>query len=356
MLRPNFYPGPWSICVAWNGQSDEAAWSVPPRRALSYIRVPGSRGKADNVNYAIARSRADVVAVFDADARPDQGAAAKAVAALASGADVVQGRNVVQGGHRHLAALVRLDFWLVYGATYPWRNGRLKFAYFCGSNGWWSRHALDQLGARPFDSDKATEDIDCSIRAHSAGLEIAYNEHVVCREAPPPNWRAWRRQRYRWARGWGQMSAAHLASLAVKSGPVRLRLLWIYLLGCRVIAAPIAFLALLLMLPVRVAAGSSALGATFVWVLVGCVVGCLLSLAEATCVTYVRGSSWQGSGRGFREDAATVLLWPAYTIQLWFMGVVALVMGWRRTSTPWAPTPRDPESVEALHRALASAT
>lgn len=145
----------------------------------AYLARDGSAGaKAGNLNHALARTEADLVAVFDADCAPT-----RAFLQLTAGAFLFdEGLAVVQTPQhdrthdpyrRNLAGGENIpgETQLFYGVLQPgadlWGG-----AFFCGSGGVLRRSALAEIGG--FAEEATTEDALTAIRLHRAGWGSQY--------------------------------------------------------------------------------------------------------------------------------------------------------------------------------------
>jgi cellulose synthase/poly-beta-1,6-N-acetylglucosamine synthase-like glycosyltransferase len=200
---------------------------------LRVIYVSNSTSKAENLSVAIQAARYGVVAIYDADCRPDDGSAERAQQVLATGVDVVQGASDIRGAGTILRELVGRELRQSY-LNAKLARGRDGMAYFSGSNAYWRREVLEALSVS---SQCLTEDIELSMRAHLAGVRFAYDPSITCTELAPDTWVGWWHQRRRWIWGWLQSSAMHGEQL-VRATRGRPRLWWIYLmLGRRLMPA-----------------------------------------------------------------------------------------------------------------------
>lgn len=196
------------------------------------FRVEHSTSKSQNVNAALAVATGEIIGVFDADSKPQQGNFQRAWAWLSNGADVVQGHNAVRNGDASLAAqMVAVEFELIYSVSHPGRALLHGFGIFGGSNGYWRASLLHRIRMH---GDMLTEDIDSSMRVISEGGNIVSDPKIVCWELAPTSFRVLWHQRMRWAQGWFQVSLKHGLRLAFnKDFSLRQRLGAFYLLGWR---------------------------------------------------------------------------------------------------------------------------
>ena len=201
-------------------------------RRLCLLRVAGSRSKAENVNAALEIATGEVVAVYDADHLPEPACFRKAWRRLAQGYHVVQGRCVIRNyAENWLTRTVAVEFDSIYAVSHQGRSNMSGTAIFGGSNGYWRRDALRDVGMNPA---MLTEDIDASVRTLLAGRRLIHDRSIVSFELAPTQPKHWFHQRKRWAQGWLEVTLAYvralLASPHLTSGQ---KLLWLYLLAWR---------------------------------------------------------------------------------------------------------------------------
>jgi glycosyltransferase involved in cell wall biosynthesis len=218
----------------------EAAAAGDPRvRAVERDAPPG--GKAAATNHLLDRATGEVVAVLDADQRPEPDALRRAVAWLAPGVDDADGAGDSGDGDGDDTAETDGDVWCVKGrclgtnprgstvallatveralaerAEFYARDRLGGFTLFTGGQAFFRADALRDLG--PFDEGVLLEDLDMAYRIARAGGEVRVDPGIVTREENPTTLRAWWHQRERWARGGMQVARRYL-SRRLRSGP-----------------------------------------------------------------------------------------------------------------------------------------
>eukprot|EP00403_Amphidinium_massartii_P017637 CAMPEP_0178409076 /NCGR_PEP_ID=MMETSP0689_2-20121128/20273_1 /TAXON_ID=160604 /ORGANISM="Amphidinium massartii, Strain CS-259" /LENGTH=446 /DNA_ID=CAMNT_0020030201 /DNA_START=234 /DNA_END=1570 /DNA_ORIENTATION=- len=179
---------------------------LPRGRTLNVTRVPSSKSKAENLNYALGLISSPYVAIYDADHHPKADSLIMMYERLMRDKlDCVQGstyiRNLEQGGF--LGRFVDAEFFYTYFMAQPSARFLTHLAYFGGSNALWDRQALETLGFR---ENMQTEDIDVSFRAIVAQRRIDLCPEAQSGELAPASFCAFFRQRLRWTVGWDQVS------------------------------------------------------------------------------------------------------------------------------------------------------
>ena len=199
---------------------------------LRLLRVVGSRSKAENVNAALQAATGEIVAVYDADHLPEPECFRKAWRWLAQGYHVVQGRCVIRNfAENWLTRTIAVEFDSIYAVSHQGRSNISGTAIFGGSNGYWRRDALRDVGMNPA---MLTEDIDSSIRTLLAGRRLVHDRSILSYELAPTEPRHWFFQRKRWAQGWLEVTLTYIpALLRTRHLNTGQKLLWFYLLAWR---------------------------------------------------------------------------------------------------------------------------
>lgn len=206
------YEGECNMVLAYNTPVDldiegdifefagkEEKWFYP-------LKVPGSRSKSENINYALDQEYIHkIVGIYDTDHHPRADSLERAGYWIKErGFDFVQGRNIIRDkDHTVLEMLVKFDFDMMYALFHNARYSLSGIALFGGSNGYWKKSAIKSLKFRTI---ALTEDIDCSIRALIAGYRGYFDKYLVSSEEAPPNIDALWTQRTRWTQGWTEVS------------------------------------------------------------------------------------------------------------------------------------------------------
>jgi cellulose synthase/poly-beta-1,6-N-acetylglucosamine synthase-like glycosyltransferase len=103
---------------------------------LRVIKVPGSKSKADNLNYFFTLDTgADVIAIFDADHYPHPHNPRWAAERFMADAEVgiVQGRCIIYNSRDSwLTRLIAIEFDKIYAVSHPGRAIMMDFGLFCG--------------------------------------------------------------------------------------------------------------------------------------------------------------------------------------------------------------------------------
>ena len=169
---------------------------------VSHVRRGSRAGfKAGALAHGLERTRAELIAVFDADFVPPRDFLRRTLAAFENPrVAFVQARwGHLDEGYSWFTRLEALfiDFhFLVEQAV---RSARGYFVNFTGSAGVWRRQAIEDAGG--WTANTLTEDLDLSYRAQLRGWKAVYLEDVVVPEELPVSIDAYRSQQSRWATG-----------------------------------------------------------------------------------------------------------------------------------------------------------
>lgn len=178
---------------------------------ITHIRRPDRRGyKAGALAYGLAHSKAELVAVFDADFLPAPDFLSATVPALLAEPRV----GVVQARWSHLnddtnlltrAQTLSIDMHFVVEQFARSRAGLTL--NFSGSAGIWRRACIDDAGG--WRAVTLTEDLDLSYRAQLRGWRVVLLAGVEAPAELPPQIAAYKRQQARWAKGSTQCLRLH---------------------------------------------------------------------------------------------------------------------------------------------------
>jgi cellulose synthase/poly-beta-1,6-N-acetylglucosamine synthase-like glycosyltransferase len=120
----------------------------------------------------------------------------------------VQGRVVVLNESQNtVTRLVALERIGGYRVDQQAREDLLLTPQFGGTVGGFRRDLLESLGG--WDESMLAEDTDLTFRVRLSGFRVRYAGDVESYEEAVDNWRAYSRQRYRWARGHMQCAFKH---------------------------------------------------------------------------------------------------------------------------------------------------
>ncbi|MEM3696648.1 MAG: glycosyltransferase family 2 protein [Candidatus Bathyarchaeia archaeon] len=184
-------------------------------KEYSYIKVihrnqkEGKRGKASALNAGFKHANGEIILCFDADYYPQRDIVEKLVKKFANPkVGAVQGRVVVLNEPQNLVTrLVALERIGGYCVDQQARDTLGLITQFGGTVGGFKRNVLESLGG--WDESILAEDTDLTFRVYLAGYKISYVNDAECYEEAVENWRAYWKQRYRWAKGHMQCALKH---------------------------------------------------------------------------------------------------------------------------------------------------
>ncbi|MEM8923980.1 MAG: glycosyltransferase [Actinomycetota bacterium] len=170
--------------------------------AIDHLHRNDRRGyKAGALAAGLARSSAELVAVFDADFLPPADFLRRTVGHFTDpDLAFVQTRwGHLNGGYSWLTRLQSLAIDGHFMVEQEARRHRRYWFNFNGTAGIWRRTAIDDAGG--WTADTLTEDLDLSYRAHLRGWHGHYRSDVEVPSELPAQMSSFRRQQHRWARG-----------------------------------------------------------------------------------------------------------------------------------------------------------
>lgn len=206
------------------------------------LRVPpelGGRGKSTALTLAIESSQHDIIAIYDADNRPEAGSLRALVASLMSNSNMAASVGKFRCINRKRNLLTR--FINIECLAFQWiiqagRFAMLGVTSLPGTNFVIWRHVLKEVGG--WDEKALTEDAELTIRIYETGRYIGFVPRAVTWEQEPEKLGTWLRQRTRWARGHNYLLAKHARRLfSMRPRAIALELLYTLFLYYVVCAA-----------------------------------------------------------------------------------------------------------------------
>ena len=169
----------------------------------------GGIGKAAAMNAGLRRATGEIVLCFDADYYPQRDIVQKLVREFVDpSVGAVQGRPVVWNEAQNaVTRLVTLERIGGYRVDQEARDNLGLIPQFGGTVEGFRRSILEDLGG--FDESMLTEDTDLTFHIYLAGFKVRYVGDAECYEEAVNSWKAYWRQRHRWARGHMQVCFKH---------------------------------------------------------------------------------------------------------------------------------------------------
>jgi hypothetical protein len=184
---------------------------------LTLLQVPpelAARGKSGALNCGLNCAKHSVLAIYDADNRPEPTALRPLVEALVKDPKLGAAIGIYRCLNRAKNLLTR--FLNIEGIGFQWivQAGRwelMRFTGLPGTNFVIRRALLNQLGG--LDQSALTEDAELTLRIYEAGYFIKFVPASVTWEQEPENLRTWLKQRHRWVRGNNHVFKKHVRAL-----------------------------------------------------------------------------------------------------------------------------------------------
>ena len=161
----------------------------------------GGRGKASALNAGFKHAKGEIILCFDADYYPQKDIIEKLVKEFDDPkVGAVQGRVTVLNEPQNIVTrLVALERTGGYCIDQQARNSLGLITQFGGTVGGFRRELWESLGG--WDESILAEDTDLTFRVYLAGYRVRYVNDAECYEEAVESWRAYWKQRYRWAKG-----------------------------------------------------------------------------------------------------------------------------------------------------------
>lgn len=171
-------------------------------RVITTDEVTGGKGKSNVLNMAVEQSSGSLIAVYDADNTPEPDTLRLLVEALMEDEKLVAATGKFRTRNRKDTLLTRFidqETLIAQAVSQAGFWHYFKTSIIPGTNFVIRRSALDELGG--WDVNALIEDTEMSFRLLAKGKLIKYIPEAVTWEQEPSRFRAWLRQRTRWARG-----------------------------------------------------------------------------------------------------------------------------------------------------------
>lgn len=176
-----------------------------PQRNLIIINtdaVTGGKGKSNALNIGFARSRGELIAIYDADNTPERTALKYLVAEIIN--DSTLGAVIGKFRTRNRDASLLTRFINIETLSFQWmaQAGRWKLFKLCtipGTNFIMRRSIVESIGG--WDVKAIAEDTEISFRIYMMGYRIKFQPKSVTWEQEPQTVKVWFKQRTRWAKG-----------------------------------------------------------------------------------------------------------------------------------------------------------
>ena len=170
----------------------------------------GGIGKPAALNHGFQHSSGELIFCFDADYYPQKDILEKLVECFQDPkVAAVQGRVIVLNEEHNLVTkLVTLERIGGYRVDQFARDNLKLIPQFGGTVGGFRRTFLESVGG--WDNGILAEDTDLTFKVYQAGLKVRYINDAECYEEAVEGWRAYWKQRSRWATGHMQCAFRHV--------------------------------------------------------------------------------------------------------------------------------------------------
>jgi cellulose synthase (UDP-forming) len=192
------------IHVLDDGGRDEVRELAGEMGCTYHRRGNRAHAKAGNLNHALGRTGAELVAVFDVDHVPVRNFLKRTVGcfedekvAFVQTPHHFYNPDIYQRNLR-LERDIRNDQDLFFKVIQAGRDAH-NSAFFAGSSGMFRRAALEQTGG--FRTETLTEDLHTSLLLHARGWRSCYINETLSAGLSPESQRSYLKQRERWAMG-----------------------------------------------------------------------------------------------------------------------------------------------------------
>jgi cellulose synthase/poly-beta-1,6-N-acetylglucosamine synthase-like glycosyltransferase len=213
----------------------------PRVRCLTVPAALSGRGKSAALTLAVEQSKHDLIAIYDADNRPEPGSLRALVAAMVADpslAAAVGKFRTLNRRHNLLTRFINIETLAFQWIVQAGRWALLGVTSLPGTNFVIRREVLQQVGG--WDDQALTEDAELTIRIYETGRRIRFVPRAVTWEQEPEKVRIWFKQRKRWARGHNYVMLKHAPRLLqVRPRVLALELLYtliLYYVVCLAIA------------------------------------------------------------------------------------------------------------------------
>jgi biofilm PGA synthesis N-glycosyltransferase PgaC len=199
------------LIIVDDGSTDKTAEVVRPYVEKGYARLlrkPRNEGKSMALNDGMLLARGQLVLILDADGQPANDALElMASHLLRPKVAAVTGNPRVGNTRTQLARLQGIEFSATVGLQ---RRGDATWGRLTTVSGLCvlvRRDVVLRLGG--FAHDMAAEDIEMTWKLQLAGFEVIYEPNALFGMEVPEKWKAWFKQRRRWALGLAQVLRRH---------------------------------------------------------------------------------------------------------------------------------------------------
>ncbi len=217
----------FTLALVDDGSTDRSAKVIEPYLAQyanwHLLQLPENQGKAKALSLALNHfADGEIIAVYDADERPQPHALCYLVEALRKNSNIgaVSGRRIVSNALVSPAASYTAFESLVHQLLTTQAKDKLNLAPpILGSNCAYRRQALVEVGG--FREVALLEDSDLTLKLAYAGWQTRFIQQAISYHQAPKTLRGYWRQHVRWARGFYQTSSTGRSGMDSKLPPIK---------------------------------------------------------------------------------------------------------------------------------------
>ena len=207
LFRLNYPAEKMEVLIINDGSTDHTREILESNgdSRLKVINIPlaeSGQGKSRVLNIALQQTRGEIIAVYDADNRPEPESLKILVRELMVKKDIVAAIGKFRTINKNKNLLTR--FINIESMSFQWiiqagRSFLFDIAILPGTNFVIWKKAVQAVGG--WDEKALTEDAELSLRLYRDGGQICFVPEAVTREQEPERVKVWLRQRERWVRG-----------------------------------------------------------------------------------------------------------------------------------------------------------
>ena len=207
MFRLDYPHDKLEVIIINDGSTDRtgailAAVNDPRLKVITIPLAESGQGKSRVLNIAVKQAAGELIAIYDADNRPEQNALKILVKELLADRQFIAAIGKFRTINRNTSIMTR--FVNIETQAFQWiiqagRSYLFDIAVLPGTNFViWKNIVLEAGG---WDHSALTEDAELSARLYQAGHEIKFVPQAATWEQEPDTVRVWLKQRTRWVRG-----------------------------------------------------------------------------------------------------------------------------------------------------------
>jgi len=171
-------------------------------RVVNIPKEDSGQGKSKVLNRAVELAKGEIIAVYDADNRPEQDALKLLVQELVANPEFIAAIGKFRTINKDKTFMTR--FVNIESLSFQWilqagRSFLFDIAILPGTNFVIWKKTVQEIGG--WDVNALTEDAELSLRLYKAGWKIKFVPRSITWEQEPESIKVWLKQRERWVRG-----------------------------------------------------------------------------------------------------------------------------------------------------------